>query len=106
MTEKIRIGALVSGSGTNLQAIIDACGRGAIDGRIVFVGSDKRDAGGLDRARKVDIPTFVVDYSAIESVQEPGNGIPPDDLDFDDLLVKQRLLNYRDNPVGARSFLF
>ncbi len=105
MTEQIRIGALVSGSGTNLQAIIEACDKGAIDGRIVFVGSDKRDAGGLERARKAAIPTFVVDYRALESDPDPGNVIPPDDLDIDDLLVKQRLINFRDNPDGARSFL-
>lgn len=105
MAEQIRIGALVSGSGTNLQAIIDACEKGAIDGRIVFVGSDKRDARGLDRALKADIPTFVVDYRAFESDPEPGNLMPPDDLDMDDLLVKQRLIHYRDNPVEARSFL-
>ena len=95
---------MVSGSGTNLQAIIDACGRGEIAGRIVFVGSDKRDAGGLERARNVDIPTFVVDYRAVESETEAGNVIPPDDLDIDDLLAKQRLFDYRDNPDGARSF--
>ncbi len=105
MTEQIRIGALVSGSGTNLQAIIEACNKGAIDGRIVFVGSDKRDARGLDRALKAAIPTFVVDYRALESDPEPGNVNPPDDLDIDDLLVKQRLFNFRDNPDGARSFL-
>ncbi len=105
MVEQIRIGALVSGSGTNLQAIIDACNKGTVDGRIVFVGSDERNSGGLERARQFDIPTFVVDYNADESVRGPGNVIPPDDLDFDDLLAKQRLLDYQDNPVGARSFL-
>ncbi|MFH1673561.1 MAG: phosphoribosylglycinamide formyltransferase, partial [Pseudomonadota bacterium] len=40
---KIRIGALVSGGGTNLQAIIDACEAGRINGQVVFVGSDNPD---------------------------------------------------------------
>ena len=62
MNAAIRIGALISGGGTNLQAIIDACESGAIDGRMVFVGSDNPSAGGLDRARHHGIPHFVVDY--------------------------------------------
>jgi hypothetical protein len=41
MVEKIRIGALISGGGTNLQAIIDACEDGRIDGEMAFVGSDQ-----------------------------------------------------------------
>ncbi|MFH0996785.1 MAG: phosphoribosylglycinamide formyltransferase [Pseudomonadota bacterium] len=65
MNPAIRIGALISGGGTNLQAIIDACESGAIDGRMVFVGSDNPSAGGLSRARHHGIPDFVVDYGAI-----------------------------------------
>ena len=38
MKSKIRIGALISGGGTNLQAIIDACEAGRIPGKMVFVG--------------------------------------------------------------------
>ncbi len=37
MGKKIRIGALISGGGTNLQAIIDSCESGTIDGEMVFV---------------------------------------------------------------------
>ncbi|MDH4123203.1 MAG: phosphoribosylglycinamide formyltransferase [Thermoplasmata archaeon] len=48
----IRIGVLASGGGTNLQAIIDACERGDIDGSVVIVISDKADAYSLVRARK------------------------------------------------------
>ena len=65
MTKKIRIGALISGGGTNLQAIVDACRDGRINGRIVFVGSDNPGADGLARARRDNIPTFVVDYNSI-----------------------------------------
>ncbi len=49
---KIRIGALISGSGTNVQAVIDSCRNAKINGQIVFVGSDNPDAEGLSRARK------------------------------------------------------
>ena len=62
---KIQIGALISGGGTNLQAIIDACEDGRISGKVVFVGSDNPAAGGLDRARRDNIATFVVDYKTV-----------------------------------------
>ncbi len=95
MTQKLRIGALVSGGGTNLQAIIDACESGGIDGEIVFVGADNAPAGGLDRARKHDIPTFVVDYKAIinQYKADPASITPPPDFDLDDVWRKQSLLS-------------
>lgn len=107
MPEPIRIGALVSGSGTNLQAIIDACRNGAINGRMVFVGSDKREAGGLIRAEQNDIPTFVVDYKKIgrESIENPGQIVPPTDFDLDDVLVKRKFFSDQDDPDRIRSFL-
>lgn len=45
-----------SGGGTNLQALMDACRDGFIDGRIVFVFSSRKDAGALERAGKAGIP--------------------------------------------------
>ncbi|MGD9302469.1 MAG: formyltransferase family protein, partial [Desulfobacterales bacterium] len=65
MDRKIQIGALISGGGTNLQAIFDACNSGKINGQMVFVGSDTPAAGGLERARQNNIATFVVDYKAM-----------------------------------------
>ncbi len=65
MGNLIRIGALISGSGTNLQAIIDSCEQGKIDGKIVFVGSDNPGAKGIERAAKHKIPTFIVNYDSI-----------------------------------------
>ena len=107
MTKKIRIGALISGGGTNLQAIIDACRRGDIDGRMVFVGSDNPDAGGLARARQNDIATFAVDYKSIitQTRKEPEKAVPPDDFDFNDVLAKQSLYTAQDNYAKIRLFL-
>lgn len=51
----IKIGVLASGGGTNLQAIMDACDRGDIEGSVVVVISDNPDAYALERARKNDI---------------------------------------------------
>jgi phosphoribosylglycinamide formyltransferase-1 len=107
LTKKIRIGALISGSGTNLQAIIDACRSGAIEGRLVFVGSDNPDAAGLARARQNNIPTFVVDYKSIirQAGKEPEKAVPPDDFDFNDVLAKQSLFKGQDDSAQARFFL-
>ena len=107
MTNKIRIGALISGSGTNLQAIIDACRRGAIDGRMVFVGSDNPGAAGLARARQNSIPTFVVGYKSIiaQARKEPEKTVLPDDFDLNDVLAKQSFFSGQDDPAKTRFFL-
>ena len=47
---------LISGFGSNLQAILDACASGALPARLVAVISNKKDAYGLERARKAGIP--------------------------------------------------
>lgn len=52
-----KIVVLISGSGANLQAIIDACQAGEINGKIVSVISNKAEAYGLTRAKKAHIPT-------------------------------------------------
>mgnify|MGYP000923363449 FL=1 len=57
-----RIAVLVSGGGTNLQALIDAQGRGEIvNGSIAAVVSSSPDAYALERAEKADIPGYVID---------------------------------------------
>ncbi|GAA2062708.1 phosphoribosylglycinamide formyltransferase [Catenulispora yoronensis] len=56
-----RIVVLVSGSGTNLQALIDAEKAGpAFGGTIVAVGADRTGIAGLERAAQADIPTFAL----------------------------------------------
>ena len=54
-----RLVVLVSGSGTLLQALIDACADPAYGAKIVAVGSDRAGIQGLERAIRADIPTFV-----------------------------------------------
>ncbi len=56
----VRIGVLVSGSGTNLQAILDACARGEIPGRVVVVASSTAKAYALVRAGQAGIPAVVL----------------------------------------------
>lgn len=57
----MRFAVLVSGSGTNLQAILDRMPLG--DAELVLVVSDRADAGGLARARAAGIPTAVVPWA-------------------------------------------
>jgi phosphoribosylglycinamide formyltransferase-1 len=52
---------LISGSGTNLQAIIDAVGDGRINARIAAVISNREDAAGLERAHAAGIATHFID---------------------------------------------
>jgi len=69
MPASLNIACLVSGSGTNLQAIIDRIESGALDARIVAVISNVPGAGALERAQKHGIPWFVVnnkDYPSRE----------------------------------------
>lgn len=58
---------LISGNGSNLQAIIDACRQKKINGTIRAVFSNKADAFGLDRARRAGIPTHVLEASQFAS---------------------------------------
>jgi len=55
-----RLVVLVSGSGTNLQALLDACTDPAYGASVVAVGADRAGIEGLARAHHVGVPTFVV----------------------------------------------
>jgi len=57
----IRIGVLVSGRGSNLQALLDACAAGGVAGRVAVVVSDKADAYGLERARQAGVEAIFLD---------------------------------------------
>lgn len=66
----IRLGVLISGSGTNLQAIIDAIESGVLDAQVGVVISNHDSARGLDRARKHDIDAVYIDRSSFTSPRE------------------------------------
>ena len=53
-----RLVVLVSGAGTNLQAVLDACADASYGARVVAVGADRDGCAALDRARSRGIPTF------------------------------------------------
>lgn len=69
---------LISGNGSNLQAIIDACRVNKITGNVVAVLSNKADAYGLERAKLADIPAYFVDPTLYN-----------DRADYDKALIEQ-----------------
>ena len=103
----LRIGALISGTGTNLEAVINACGSKKISGSVVFVGSDNFYAQGLKKAKKKGIPTFVVDYASI--LKKIGSNLKhpeiPNDFDLKDALSKQNIFPKSKDKEKAKLFL-
>lgn len=65
-----KIAVLVSGGGTNLQAIIDRMEAGGINGEISLVLSSRKDAYALERAQKHGIRTVVVEKKDFDSIEE------------------------------------
>jgi phosphoribosylglycinamide formyltransferase-1 len=65
-----KVGVLISGRGSNLQALLDACADPAYPARIVLVISNKPDVQGLERAERAGVPTRVIphrDYATREA---------------------------------------
>lgn len=83
MSEHTRLAVLISGNGSNLQAIIDAINYKVLDARIVTVISNRRDAFGLKRAEKAQIPSH---YHPLKPYRDNGRGRSAYDSDLADLL--------------------
>lgn len=105
--EKLRIAVLISGTGSNMKAIVNACKEGKIDGEVVCVGSDNPKAEGLVWAKEKSLPTFVVDYGfssplarAITVIQNKG---VPEDFDIGDILEKEHIRPALE-PIGKKIF--
>ena len=62
MARKLRIGALASGGGSNLQSIIDSCSSGSLAAEIVLVLTNNPEAGALSRAKQAGIPALCLDH--------------------------------------------
>ena len=59
-SDRTSLVVLVSGSGTNLQALLDACADPAYPAEVVAVGADRYDILALERAEQAGVPTFVL----------------------------------------------
>ncbi|RIK37015.1 MAG: phosphoribosylglycinamide formyltransferase [Chloroflexi bacterium] len=85
MTAKLAV--LISGSGSNLQALIDAIRLRALDAQIVVVVSNRKDALGLQRAEKAGIPTR---YHPLKPYRDAGKSRTEYDADLARLLQEYR----------------
>jgi phosphoribosylglycinamide formyltransferase-1 len=61
----LRVGVLVSGAGTNLQALLDACAEPSFPARVALVGCNRADAPAIARAESAGVPVCLVDRAAI-----------------------------------------
>ncbi len=77
MSKLLRIGVLASGSGTNLQAIIDRCQDGSLAAEIAVVITNNPGAGALARAGEAGIPTLCINHRNFDQRE-----------DFDSAVVK------------------
>jgi phosphoribosylglycinamide formyltransferase-1 len=84
---------LISGSGSNLQAIIDAIHRGEINAELKAVISNRRDAFGLQRARQAAIPSEVINHAEFR-----------DRSAFDHELIR-RISAYAPNLIALAGFM-
>ncbi|MGI9052869.1 MAG: phosphoribosylglycinamide formyltransferase [Ilumatobacteraceae bacterium] len=75
-----RFAVLASGTGTNVQAILDACADGCLPADVVAVVSDHADAGALQRARRAGVP-------AVHVGRLPGESRPDYDVRLADVVV-------------------
>src|ERR1700688_3477248 len=66
----VKLGVLISGGGSNLQAIIDAILRGELKAEIRLVISNRADAQGLERARRHGIATLVIEHRKFPSRED------------------------------------
>lgn len=82
MENKLRLAVLLSGGGTNLQALLDRAAQGRLSAEIVAVVSDRPDAHGLTRAREAGIPAHVVDYREFLA-RDPGQLFSPEIREID-----------------------
>lgn len=68
----LRVVVLISGGGSNLRALLDACEDATFPARVVAIGAD-RDADGLAFAEEFGLPSFVVPFSAFPSREQWGD---------------------------------
>jgi hypothetical protein len=73
-TTPARLVVLVSGAGTNLQALLDACADPAYGARVVAVGADRDGIEGLARAERAGVPTFVLGEELLRLVLHQVHG--------------------------------
>jgi phosphoribosylglycinamide formyltransferase-1 len=93
---KLRLAVLISGGGTNLQAMIDRSAAGKLNAEVVVVVSDRPGAFGLERAARAGIPAFHVDYKVFSSYSPAELGMIEMPVDLAELDLKQKIVKNPD----------
>ncbi len=70
MTKKINLCVFISGRGSNLKAILEACKQPDFPARVSCIISNKADAGGLDYAKEFDVPYAIISHKDYATKQE------------------------------------
>ena len=79
----VRLAVLISGNGSNLQAILDAIRMRVLDAQVVVVVSNRKAALGLERAAKAGVPTH---YHPLKSYRDAGRSREEYDADLAEIL--------------------
>lgn len=111
----MRVGVLVSGVGTNLQALLDACRAGTFPAEIVVVGCNRADAQAIQRAKSHGIEVCLADHEQypkraarqrqlLEALQS--NGVELVVLaGFDEILLPEFVAAYREHIINTHPSL-
>ncbi|WP_193598212.1 phosphoribosylglycinamide formyltransferase [Microbacterium sp. YJN-G] len=98
----LTLAVLISGTGSNLRALLEAASHPDFPARVVVVGAD-RDADGLAHAEEFGVPTFTVPYSAFPSRETWGEELAAQlDVWSPDLIVLSGLMRLLPAAVVAR----
>ena len=89
----MRIVVLVSGTGSNLQAVIDAVRAGELDVEIAAVGADREGTYGIERSDEAGIETFVVNFNSFPTRDEW------------DAALADKVASYRPDVVVSSGFM-
>src|SRR4029453_1842007 len=89
----MRIVVLVSGTGSNLQAVIDAVKSGELDVEIAAVGADRPDTYGVEASDEAGIESFVVNFNSFETRAEW------------DAALRDKVLSYNPDVVVSSGFM-
>ena len=92
-TRKLKLAVMISGSGSNLQAMVDRIEAGKLDAEISLVVSNNPEAYGLTRAQKHGISTAVVDYSKYGKKLLPEVDASRLPSQFPELIERQRIFH-------------
>ena len=68
--QPLRLGVMASGEGSNFEAVVDACRQGQLPAEVVQLVVNRADCGAVERAKRLGIPTVLLDHTTIPSRED------------------------------------